>query len=74
MSEVPVGKAAVIRSVRSGAAGQGLRLEELGFLASTRVRVERRAPLGGSTIYDLRGSRMALRREDAELIDAEVIE
>jgi Fe2+ transport system protein FeoA len=52
--------------------GRSSRLEDLGFLVGTSVRVDRRAALGDPTIYELRGTRIALRKADAALIEVTV--
>lgn len=69
LSEAQVGDSVVIQGVVSTDHGLEVRLEHVGFLPGTVVRVERRAPLGDPTVYELRGVRLALRRESAELID-----
>jgi ferrous iron transport protein A len=71
LSELEVGHDAVVTSVRSTGTGLGTRLEHIGFLPGTLVRVERRAPLGDPTVYELRGFRIAVRRESAELVEVE---
>jgi Fe2+ transport system protein FeoA len=71
LSEVAVGQEAIVRSVRSTGTGLGTRLEHIGFLPGTPVRVERRAPLGDPTVYELRGFRVSVRRESAELVEVE---
>ncbi|MBK9179985.1 MAG: ferrous iron transport protein A [Acidimicrobiales bacterium] len=73
LSELAVGDRAVVRSVGAGPAGLGKRLEDLGFLAGTEVRVERRAPLGDPVVYELRGVRLAVRRADVALVQVEVL-
>jgi ferrous iron transport protein A len=69
LSDAQVGDSVVIRGVVSTEHGLEARLEHIGFLPGTVVKVERRAPLGDPTVYELRGFRLALRRESAELID-----
>lgn len=69
LSEAKVGDSVVIQGVVSTDHGLEVRLEHVGFLPGTRVRVERRAPLGDPIVYELRGFRLALRRESAELIE-----
>jgi Fe2+ transport system protein FeoA len=59
--------------VRSTGIGLGTRLEHIGFLPGTRVRVERRAPMGDPTVYELRGFRVAVRRESAELVEVDEV-
>jgi ferrous iron transport protein A len=50
----------------SGPAGR--RLLDLGLLPDTHIRVLRRAPLGDPSVYELRGYRLCLRRDDAALV------
>lgn len=71
LSEARVGESVVIRSINATDHGLEVRLEHVGFLPGTKVLVERRAPLGDPTVYELRGSRLALRRESAELIEVD---
>ena len=73
LSDVPVGSTVIVRGVDAGTANQGRRLEDLGMLAGTRVRVERRAPFGDPTIYEFRGARMAVRRVDAALVEVDSV-
>jgi ferrous iron transport protein A len=64
-----------LASLRPGACGRiesvdtstpvGRRLADLGFLPETPVRVLRRAPLGDPTVYELRGYRLCMRRDEA---------
>jgi len=46
----------------------GRRLQDLGFVPGTPVRVLRRAPLGDPVEYELRGYRLCLRRTEARRI------
>ena len=48
--------------------GIGRRLLDLGFIPGTPVRVVRRAPLGDPVSFELRGSRICLRRSEAARI------
>jgi ferrous iron transport protein A len=41
------------------------RLQDLGFVPGTAVRVLERAPLGDPTVYRLRGTSLCLRRSEA---------
>ncbi len=68
LCDLPVGTAGVVREVDAGPAGEGRRLRDLGFVPGSRVTVERRAPLGDPTVYEVRSTRLALRREAARLI------
>ncbi len=44
---------------------EGRRLQELGFLPRTEIRVIRRAPLGDPIAFSLRGAQICLRRAEA---------
>jgi len=71
LSEAPVGARVLVCSVEPGPEGQGRRLEDMGVIAGTVIRVERRAPMGDPTIYEVRHARLAVRRADASLVEVE---
>lgn len=71
LSELPVGSEAIVRSVDPGPSGEGRRLQEIGFVPGTLVRVERRAPMGDPTVFEIRSTRLALRRRGAALVEVE---
>jgi Fe2+ transport system protein FeoA len=73
LSELAVGSEAVIRRVEPGVSGEGRRLQAVGFVPGTRVRVERRAPLGDPTVYDIRSTRLALRQAGAALVEVDLV-
>ncbi len=73
LSEIAVGTEAIVRGVEPGRSGEGRRLQEIGFVPGTRVRVQRRAPLGDPTVYEVRSTRLALRRTGARLIEVDPI-
>ncbi len=66
LSELEPGATAVIDQVVTDLANR--RLEDLGLLPRTRIRVLRRAPLGDPVLYELRGYRLCLRRSEAARI------
>lgn len=72
LSELPVGAEAIVRSVELGPSGEGRRLQEIGFVPGTRVRVERRAPMGDPTVYEIRSTRLALRNRGAALVNVDI--
>lgn len=74
LCDVPVGEAVVICSVAPGEGGHGRRLEDLGVIAGTVITVERRAPLGDPTIYEVRRSRLTMRRVDAALVQVAALQ
>lgn len=64
LSQLPVGAAALV--VRIEAPGpMAVRLADLGFLPGTPVACLRRAPLGDPRLYELRGTQICLRRQQA---------
>ena len=73
LSQAGVGETVVVREIETSDHGLEVRLEHVGFLPGTEVHVERRAPLGDPTVYELRGYRLGLRRESAELVEVEPV-
>lgn len=61
--------ASVVRINSEGA--ERRRLLDLGILPGTRIEVVARSPLGDPTAYRIRGSVVALRREQAQRIEVE---
>ena len=67
LADLPPGATGEVESVdEQGPLGS--RLFDLGFAPRTAVRVVRRAPLGDPVVYELRGTRLCLRRADAARI------
>jgi len=64
LTQLAPGTRAVIESV-DASCGIGRRLLDLGFVPATPVRVLRRAPMGDPVSYELRGTRICLRRTEA---------
>ncbi|MBM4382200.1 MAG: ferrous iron transport protein A [Deltaproteobacteria bacterium] len=64
---LPLGESATVASVDSDAA-LAERLEDLGFVPGTVVVVRRRAPLGDPRVYELRGSQLCLRANEARAV------
>jgi Fe2+ transport system protein FeoA len=67
LARLRVGSLAVVDGVESGSP-VSRRLLDLGFVPGTPVRVLRRAPLGDPTLYEVRGTRLCLRRTEAERV------
>lgn len=68
LCDAPVGAVVTVVEVLAGPHGQGRRLEDLGIVAGTEILVERRAPLGDPTVYEVRRARLAVRRGDAQFV------
>ena len=67
LAELPPGHSAVVEEVDTSTA-IGRRLQDLGFVKRTRVTAVRQAPLGDPVLYELRGTRLCLRRSEARLV------
>ena len=67
LADLAPGSSARVESV-SEASALGRRLQDLGFVPGTEVRVVRRAPLGDPIEFELRGYRLCLRRTEAREI------
>jgi len=44
------------------------RASDLGFVAGTRIRCIKRAPLGDPVAYDVRGTHLCLRRSESDRV------
>lgn len=67
LADLVPGEAGTIARVESEN-GIGRRLLDLGFIPGSLVRVIRRAPLGDPVSFEIRGTRMCLRRSEASRI------
>jgi ferrous iron transport protein A len=67
LADLAPGAAGVVHSV-DGNGAIGRRLLDLGFVPGTPLAVVRRAPLGDPVEYELRGTRLCLRRSEAARI------
>ncbi len=70
LDQLAVGERAQICAVLEESA-TARRMMALGFVPGTDVVVLRRSPLGDPTEYELRGTRIALRRAEARLMQIE---
>ncbi|MCC7360493.1 MAG: ferrous iron transport protein A [Anaerolineales bacterium] len=73
LTELRPGQAAVIVAI-GGTGAVRRRYMELGLTKGEVVRVTHVAPLGDPVAYRVKGYELALRREEAEEIRAEVVE
>ena len=67
LSSLAPGRRATVLS-DNASTPEGRRLQELGFLPETEIRVVRRAPLGDPIAFSLRGAQICLRRSAAALV------
>jgi len=73
LSELAPGQHGVIVGIGDDASPEARRLADIGFVSGTPITVERRAPLGDPTVYVVRGTRIALRRSAAALIEVRAV-
>ena len=71
LDKLPLGQEAVITAV-GGEGALRCRLLDMGLIPTTRVRVEKIAPLGDPLELRVRGYSLSLRKEDAGKIEVEV--
>jgi len=72
LSTLPVGQTARVIALLPACHGpERRRLQDLGLLPGTRVRAEFASPAGNPVAYRIRGALIALRHEQAELIQVE---
>jgi ferrous iron transport protein A len=72
LSTLAPGQETLIKSVDS-ASPVGRRLLDLGFVPGTVIRVVRRAPLGDPVEYEVRGTRICLRRSESQLVQVQQV-
>ena len=73
LSDVETGKTALIQKV-GGRGAFRKRILEMGFIAGKRVTVVQNAPLKDPVYYRIMDYNVSLRRQDAALIDVELME
>jgi DtxR family Mn-dependent transcriptional regulator len=72
LSTLPVGQSARVLALLPACRGaERRRLQDLGLLPGTQVRAEFASPAGDPVAYRIRGALIALRREQADLIQVE---
>jgi len=67
LGELPIGSQALVAEVQGGGKHQR-RMLDMGFVPGAGVTVIRRAPLGDLIEYRVKGTAVALRREDADTV------
>lgn len=72
LSNLHIGQSCVIRSV-GGEDALRTRLLDMGLTPNTRVLLRHTAPMGDPFELRLRSYSLSLRREDAQLIEVEVV-
>lgn len=73
LDQLKIGEIARVTKITSTGASRR-RLLDLGILPGTDLQAELKSPLGDPIAYRVRGSLIALRREQAQEIEIEVLE
>ncbi len=73
LGEMPEGSIGVIATLVAERGAVGVKLRALGFVADTPLAVLRRAPFGGPLIVVVRGTKVALRRSEADLVQVRLV-
>lgn len=71
LHEVPVGSVAIVEGITS----EGVlreRMLSLGITKGVNIDVIRRGPSGDPTLYNIRGAMIALRKEEASMINVKL--
>jgi ferrous iron transport protein A len=72
LSSLPLGKKAKVRVLTSNGASRR-RMLDLGLISNTEVEALQKSPSGDPVAYQIRGSVIALRSEEASRILVEVL-
>ncbi len=72
LNQLDIGLAAKVTKVHSANA-ERRRMFDLGILPGTVIEAAMRSPLGDPVAYRVRNSVVALRREQAEMIEVQVV-
>lgn len=68
LAEIPVGSTVTVTNLNSSGV-ERRRMMDLGILPGAKIEVAMENPLGDPTAYNIRGAIIALRREQARLIE-----
>ncbi len=72
LNEVPLGATCLIKSINNDI-GIKRRFYDLGLIPKVEVTSLFKSPLGDPTAYLIKGSIIAIRREDAKKVEVELI-
>lgn len=73
LSELKVGEKGIIKKLNLNGLTRR-RLFDLGFIPGTEILVVLQSPLRDPIAYEVRGTKIALRKEESEKIEVEVID
>lgn len=73
LSELKVGEKGIIKKLNLNGLTRR-RLFDLGFIPGTEISVVLQSPLRDPIAYEVRGTKIALRKEESDKIEVEVID
>lgn len=68
LSHLAIGAKSYVRAIKTNGMLRR-RLQDLGFVPNTLVKKLYQSPSGDPTVYDIRGSHIAIRKDDAEQVE-----
>lgn len=71
LADLSEGQSGTIRRVDTKSV-TAQRLLDLGFVPGTPVKAIKTAPMGDSTIFEIRGYQLGLRRSESEAVEVEI--
>lgn len=72
LTELAAGKSGIVSSITAGGM-QRRRLMDMGFIPGTKVETVRRSPTGNPTAYLIRGTVIALRKEESDMLFIDMV-
>ncbi|HZK43134.1 MAG TPA: FeoA family protein [Syntrophomonadaceae bacterium] len=72
LTKLPVNKYGLVRAIKNQGASRH-RLLDLGFVPGTEVQTVRKSPAGNPIAYLIRGTVIALRNDDTDLVIVSVV-
>jgi DtxR family transcriptional regulator, Mn-dependent transcriptional regulator len=75
LADVELGSSGIVKRILADCRGQQRRrLMDLGVLPGTSIRAELKSPMGDPVAYNIRGASIALRHDQARMIEVETTE
>ena len=72
LNDVPIGTKCVVKSINNDISIKR-RFYDLGLIPNVEIEVLFKSPLGDPTAYLIKGSIIAIRKEDAKKVEVELI-
>ena len=73
LSDLKIGQVAKVLALHSDNKALRRRLLDLGLVHGTNIKAVFKSPIGNPIAYEIRGTTIALRKEDSKLIDVGIL-